>query len=90
MLDEAIEENPEDYEKYIVGHIQAAMLFALSWGVGGVLNTESREKFDAYLRKVRIHFDLNPLLSSDSSSGLSEFSYTRTRPKHQRHSVKWR
>lgn len=54
LLDEAIEENPEDYDKYIVGHIQAAMLFALSWGVGGVLNTESREKFDAFLKGVSI------------------------------------
>ncbi|KAH8395340.1 hypothetical protein KR222_010165 [Zaprionus bogoriensis] len=52
LLDEAIEENPEDYDKYLLGYIQAAMLFALVWGVGGVLNTDSREKFDEFLRKI--------------------------------------
>lgn len=54
LLDEAIEENPDDYDKYILGYIQAAMLFSLVWGVGGVLNTESREKYDTYLRSVCI------------------------------------
>ncbi|EDV95542.1 GH15722 [Drosophila grimshawi] len=52
LMDEAIEENPEDYDKYVQGYIQAALLYALVWGVGGILNTESREKFDVQLRKL--------------------------------------
>ncbi|XP_017137652.1 dynein heavy chain 12, axonemal [Drosophila miranda] len=60
LLDEAIEENPEDYQKYIVGYFQAAILFALSWGVGGILDTASREKFDAFLRKIYDGEEANP------------------------------
>ncbi|ALC44807.1 Dhc62B [Drosophila busckii] len=52
LLDEGIEENPEDYDKYMIGYIQAAMLFALVWGVAGVLDTDSRVKFDGFLRKL--------------------------------------
>lgn len=56
QLDEAIEENPDDYDKYIESYIQAAILYALVWGIGGVLDINSREKFDAYLRKVRRYY----------------------------------
>ncbi|KAH8316762.1 hypothetical protein KR074_004303 [Drosophila pseudoananassae] len=52
QIAEAIEENPEDYQKYIISYFQAAILFALVWGVGGVLDTNSREKYDAFLRKL--------------------------------------
>ncbi|XP_017080044.1 dynein heavy chain 12, axonemal [Drosophila eugracilis] len=52
QIAEAIEENPEDYQKYIQTYFQAAMLFALVWGVGGVLDTASREKFDAFLKNL--------------------------------------
>jgi len=54
QIAEAIEENPEDYQKYIQSYFQAAILFALIWGVGGVLDTASREKFDAFLKKVGV------------------------------------
>ncbi|XP_026849759.1 dynein heavy chain 12, axonemal [Drosophila persimilis] len=60
LLDEAIEENPEDYQKYIVGYFQAAILFALAWGVGGILDTASRDKFDAFLRKIYDGEEANP------------------------------
>lgn len=54
QLSEAIEENPEDYQKYLLSYFQAAIIFALVWGVGGVLDTSSREKFDAFLKKVSV------------------------------------
>lgn len=54
LMDEAIEENPDDYDKYIQNYIQASMLYAITWGLGGVLNTSSREKFDGFLRKVGV------------------------------------
>lgn len=54
LMDEAIEENPDDYEKYIQSYIQASILYALTWGIGGVLDTNSREKFDGFLRKVSL------------------------------------
>lgn len=49
---EAIEENPEDYQKNLQTYFQAATLFSLIWGVAGILDTGSRDKFDAFLRKV--------------------------------------
>lgn len=52
LMDEGIEENPDDYEKYLQNYIQAAMLYSLTWGVGGVLDVNSRERFDGFLRKV--------------------------------------
>uniref|UniRef100_A0A1B0AXU3 AAA+ ATPase domain-containing protein n=1 Tax=Glossina palpalis gambiensis TaxID=67801 RepID=A0A1B0AXU3_9MUSC len=49
---EAIEENPEDYQKNLQTYFQAATLFSLIWGVAGILDTGSRDKFDAFLRKI--------------------------------------
>lgn len=54
LMDEAIEENPDDYEKYIQSYIQASILYAFTWGIAGVLDTNSREKFDGFLRKVSL------------------------------------
>ncbi|XP_037810078.1 dynein heavy chain 12, axonemal [Lucilia sericata] len=50
-LNEAIDENPEDYQKYLPMYFQAAIIFSLIWGVAGILDSRSREKFDAFLRK---------------------------------------
>lgn len=62
LMDEAIEENPDDYEKYIQSYIQASILYALTWGIGGVLDTNSREKFDGFLRKVSLAAEASSLL----------------------------
>lgn len=53
LLNEGIEENPEDYPKYIFIYAQAAILYSMVWGIGGLLNSASREKFDVFLRDVR-------------------------------------
>lgn len=52
VMDEAVEGNAEDYQKFLVSWIQAAMIYSTAWGLGGLLDTESREKFDQFHRKV--------------------------------------
>lgn len=52
-MHEAVEENPDEYDKYLTMYFQAAFIFALIWGVAGILDAPSREKFDVFLRNVR-------------------------------------
>lgn len=53
LMDEAIEGAPqEEYQKYLVNWFQVSMTHAVSWGVGGILDIESRDKFDVYLRDL--------------------------------------
>lgn len=49
-------QSPEDAEKYMTTWIQAATVYALTWGVGGILDTNSREKFDKFVKTVKIPF----------------------------------
>lgn len=51
-LHEGIRENPEDYHKYLTIYFQAAIIYGLIWGVAGILDSASREKFDQFLRSV--------------------------------------
>lgn len=51
-MHEAIEENLDEYEKYVCMYFQAAFVFALVWGVAGIVDAPSREKFDVFLRSV--------------------------------------
>lgn len=53
VIDDAIEINQDDYQKFLITWIQAAVVFALTWGIGGLLNDESRKKFDQFHKKVR-------------------------------------
>lgn len=52
VMDDAVEANADDYQKFLVSWIQAAMVYSTAWGVSGLLDTESREKFDQYHKKV--------------------------------------
>lgn len=52
VIDEAIEINADDYQKFLVSWIQAATMFGIAWGIGGILNDESRKSFDQFHRKV--------------------------------------
>lgn len=52
VIDEAIEINADDYQKFLVSWIQAATMFGIAWGIGGVLNDETRKQFDQFHRKV--------------------------------------
>lgn len=58
VIDEAIEVNAEDYQKFLITWMQAATMFGIAWGIGGILNEESRKLFDQYHKKVQI-YDLN-------------------------------
>lgn len=53
LLDDASNDSPEDVDKYAVTWIQAALLFATVWGVGGVLDLNSRKIFDYFVKSVR-------------------------------------
>lgn len=52
VIDDAIEINADDYQKFLVTWIQAAVIFAIAWGIGGILNDESRRAFDLFHKKV--------------------------------------
>lgn len=52
LLNDACEENPEEHAKFVTSWFQAAISYAISWGLGGILNTESRDKFDEFYREV--------------------------------------
>lgn len=52
VVDEAVEVNAEDYQKFLVSWMQAATMFGIAWGIGGILNEESRKKFDQFHKKV--------------------------------------
>lgn len=51
-MNDAVEENPEEFSRYLMTWFQAAMIYSVVWGIGGLLNYESREKFDVFHRKV--------------------------------------
>lgn len=52
QLADAQSQTPDDAEKYMVTWIQAATVFAQVWGVGGILDAHSRERFDRFLKTV--------------------------------------
>lgn len=58
-MDDAIEENSEDYAKFLFNWYQAAIIMSVVWGLGGLLDINSREAFDAFYREV-IHKNVLP------------------------------
>lgn len=52
VLDEAIDANADDYQKFLVSWLQAAIIFGIAWSIGGLLNDESRKRFDQFHKKV--------------------------------------
>lgn len=52
VMDEAIESNADDYQKFLMSWIQAAAGFSIVWGIGGILHEHSRDEFDRFHRKV--------------------------------------
>lgn len=53
LLNDACEENPEEYAKFLTSWFQAAISYAVVWGLGGIMSTDSRAKFDEFYREVR-------------------------------------
>lgn len=54
LLNDAVDENPDEYAKFITSWFQAAISYAVVWGLSGIMNTESRIKFDEFYREVNI------------------------------------
>lgn len=52
IIDDAVTSNADDFHKFLFSWIQAAVIYGITWGLGGVLNDESRKKFDHFHRKV--------------------------------------
>lgn len=52
LLNDACEENPEEYSKFITSWFQAAISYAVMWGISGIMNTDSQAKFDDFYREV--------------------------------------
>lgn len=52
LLNDAVEEHPEDYTKFLITWYQASILYSIVWGIGGLLNTESRDKFDIFFKDL--------------------------------------
>lgn len=57
IMTDAVDENRDDFLKHIINWTKPCLLYSLYWGVGGILDRESREKFDEFSRKVK--FDLS-------------------------------
>lgn len=52
VMDDAIEANIDDYQKFLMSWIQAAAIYSVVWGIGGILDEQSRDAFDRFHRKV--------------------------------------
>jgi dynein heavy chain len=52
LLNEAVEDNPDDFAKYLTSWFQSAISYAVIWGIGGILDADSRLKFDEFYREV--------------------------------------
>lgn len=52
VVDEAVEVNAEDYQKFLVSWLQAATIFGIGWGIAGILSDDSRKQFDQFHKKV--------------------------------------
>lgn len=52
VMDEAIESNADDYQKFLMSWIQAAAIYSVVWGIGGILDEHSIDAFDRFHRKV--------------------------------------
>lgn len=77
LIDEAVEAHSEDFQKYLTSWLQVTLIYTVVWGIGGILNADSREKFDLFFRDVikgvepyRIPKELGNLEISLPSEGL--------------------
>lgn len=52
IIDDVIKTSADDHQKFLVSWLQAATMYAIAWGIGGLLNDESRKSFDQFHRKV--------------------------------------
>lgn len=51
-IDDAVSSNTDDFHKFLISWTQAAVIYGITWGLGGLLNDESRKQFDYFHRQV--------------------------------------
>ncbi|XP_055593622.1 dynein axonemal heavy chain 12 [Uranotaenia lowii] len=51
VIDEAVDESPDEYAKFLFTWFQAALMYSVVWGIGGILDMESKIKFDEFYRE---------------------------------------
>lgn len=54
VMDDAVDANSDDYTKFILSWAQAAIIYSIVWGVGGLLDDKSKYEFDEFQRKVEM------------------------------------
>lgn len=59
IIDDVIKTSADDHQKFLASWLQAATMYAIAWGIGGLLNDESRKSFDQFHRKVCRMFGMN-------------------------------
>lgn len=52
IIDEAVHESPDEYGKFLFTWFQAALMYSVVWGLAGLLDMESKVKFDEFYREV--------------------------------------
>ncbi|EAT40340.1 AAEL007918-PA [Aedes aegypti] len=52
VIDEAVHESPDEYAKYLFTWFQAALMYSVVWGLGGILDMDSKIKFDEFYREI--------------------------------------
>lgn len=66
VMDEAIEANADDYQKFLMSWIQAAAIYSVVWGIGGILVEQSRDSFDRFHRNVSTFLSANAIGTSQT------------------------
>lgn len=56
LMDDAIDANEDSYQKHVEHWIGPTLVYSLIWGVGGILDSESRIRFDHLIKEVGIRF----------------------------------
>lgn len=69
VIDDALDANTDEYNKFLHSWIQAATIYGITWGLGGLLNDDSRRHFDQFHRKVRIFHLHHKILANPHEIG---------------------
>lgn len=53
LITDAVKADPVTFEKYIHNWIGPTLIYSLVWGIGGILDSESKRKYDQFVKEVR-------------------------------------
>lgn len=88
VMDEAIEANADDYQKFLMSWFQAAAIYSVVWGIGGMLDEPSRDAFDRFHRRVSFFaFKYDQLYQSHTSMCAIVHRYGRVPMNIHHHSI---